>query len=127
MAEVIINGKRYGLRFDLGALEVVEREFGHLESVFAELKGGGSDRISTIKKMFVIMANCQREFEGKPADITEAALKHAPLAALGQLGEAITEAMKESMRVETVNGEADDDVHDGYLEEIDAKNVKPGD
>ena len=127
MAQVSINGKPYGLRFDLGAREDVEKEFGRLESVFAELKGGGADRIGTIKKMFVIMANCQLEFEGKPANVTEATLKHAPLAALGQLGEAITEAMKESMRVETVNGEADDDIHDGYLEEIDVKNVNPGD
>lgn len=127
MANVNINGKAYGLRFDLGALEVVEREFGDLKTVFMELKGGGTDRISMIKKMFVIMANCQLEFEGKPADVSEAALKHAPLSALGQLGEAITKAMKESMRVETVNGEADDEVHDGYLEEIESKNVKTGD
>ena len=126
MAQININGKAYGLRFDLGALEAVEAEFGDLKEVFARLKGG-EDRLNTVKKMFVIMANCQLEFEGKPANVTVAALKHAPLAILSQLGEAITEAIKESMHVETVGGEADDDVHDGYLEEIDAKNALTGD
>ena len=126
MAQININGKTYGLRFDLGALEAVEQEFGDLKAVFENLKGG-DDRLGTVKKMFVIMVNCQREFEDKPADVTAAALKRAPLSVLSTLGEAITEAIKESMRVETVNGEADDETHDGYLEEIEQKNVKTGD
>lgn len=126
MAQVKINGITYGLRFDLGALEAVEEEFGDLKAVFQNMKGG-EHRLDTIKKMFAIMANCQLEFEGKPASVTVSALKHAPLAALNPLGEAITAAIQESMHVETVNGEADDDVHDGYLEEIDAKNVQTGD
>lgn len=127
MARVSINGKTYGLRFDLGALEEVEQQFGELKTVFESLKEGGGDRIDTIKRMFVIMANCQLEFEDKPANVTVSALKHAPLSALGELGKAITEAIKESMRVETVNGEADDETHDGYLEEIESKNARTGD
>lgn len=127
MAQVNINGKTYGLRFDLGALEAVEQEFGDLKIVFEGLKDGGVDRIDAVKRMFVIMANCQLDFEDKPANVTSAALKHAPLSALKQLSDAISETFKESMRVETVNGEADDDTHDGYLEEIDSKNGKAGD
>ena len=126
MARIIINGKTYGLRFDLGALETVEQEFGDLKAVFEKLKSG-EDRLQTVKRMFVIMANCQLEYEGRPADVTVAVLKRAPLSVLGTMGEAITEAIKESMRVETVGGEADDDVHDGYLEEIEQKNVRTGD
>lgn len=127
MAQVTINGKTYGMRFDLGALEDVEREFGDLKAVFDSLKGG-TGRIDTIKRMFVIMANCDRSFRGEAEDITVEALRHAPLSALSTLGEAITEAMKDSMRVETVNGgEADDEVHDGFLEEIESKNAPTGD
>ena len=127
MAQVTINGKTYGLRFDLGALETVEKEFGDLKEVFGKLKEG-EDRVGTIKRVFVIMANCQRDFDGEAEDVTADVLKHAPLSAIKQIGDAITEAVKESMRVETANGgEADDDVHDGYLEEIEAKNAPTGD
>ena len=126
MAQVIINGKAYGLRFDLGALETVETEFGDLKTVFDTLKEG-TDRMSTIKRMFVIMANCQRSFDGEAEDVTVDALKRAPLSVLSQLSEAIVGAIKESMAVETANGgAADDEVHDGFLEELDAKNAKTG-
>lgn len=127
MSSVTINGKTYGLRFDLGALETVEQEFGDLKNCFEQLRNG-TDRINVIKRMFVIMANCQRAYEGKPEDVTMDALKHAPIWALAPLGEAITQSWKESMNVETANGGvADDAVHDAYLEEIEAKNAPTGD
>jgi hypothetical protein len=128
MAKVTINGRAYGLRFDLGALEEVEAAFGDLKAAFDALKGAGeTDRITAVKKLFVILANCDRGFRGEAEDVTVGALKHAPLSALTQLGEAIGEAIKESMRMETVNGgEADDAVHDGFLEELDAKNGRAG-
>ena len=127
MTHVTINGKVYGLRFDLGALETVEQEFGDLKYVFEKLQEG-EDRLGTIKRMFVIMANCQRGFDGEAEDVTVEALRHAPLSAIKQIGDATIEAVKASLRVETANGgEADDDVHDGYLEEIEAKNAPTGD
>ncbi len=127
MAQVTINGRTYGLRFDLSALEAVEQEFGDMKAVFDRLKAG-EGRIDAIKRMFVILANCQRGFEGEAEDVTAEALKHATFSALSRLGEAIKEALKESMRVETVNGgAADDDVHDAFLEEIEGKNGETGD
>ena len=122
MAQVTINGQGYGLRFDLAAMEAVEAEFGGLKEMLAQFNSG-EGRIETVKRMFVILANSQRGFEGAPEDVTVAALRHAPLWVLGELGEAITEAMKESMRVETMGGgEADDDAHDAFLEELESKN-----
>ena len=127
MAQISINGSTYGLRFDLGALEVAESEFGDLKAVFDNLRGG-QNRLSTVKRLFVIMANCERGYRGEAEDVTEDALRHAPLAALSTLGEALTEAFKESMRMETVGGgEADDEVHDGFLEELERKNAETGD
>lgn len=129
MAQVIINGRAYGLRFDMSALDAVERDFGDLKAVFDSLKGSGdTDRITAIKRLFLILANCQRDFDGEAEDVTAEALKHAPLSALKSLGDAIVEAIKDSMRAETVNGgAADDEVHDGFLEELEAKNGKTGD
>ena len=43
MAQVIINGKAYGLRFDLGALETVETEFLTGEFLFFEEFDGNPD------------------------------------------------------------------------------------
>jgi hypothetical protein len=128
MAQVIINGRAYGLRFDLSAQERVEEEFGDLKAAFERMKNK-TDReaLGAVKKMFVIMANCERDYRGEPEDITEEALKHAPLSVISQLGDAIVTAIQDSMRVETVNsGPADDEVHDGFLEELDAKNGKTG-
>ena len=128
MAHVIINDKTYGLRFDVGALEAVEAEFGDLRAAFEALKGSGNmDRISAIKRLFVILANCERGYRGEAEDITSDALKHAPLYVLSELGDAIVAAIKESMHLETLNGEADDEVHDGFLEEIESKNGLTGD
>lgn len=129
MAQVIINGRAYGLRFDLSAQERVEEEFGDLKAAFAKMKNTATEReaLDAVKKMFVIMANCERDYRGEPEDITVAALKHAPIAVISQLGAAIVDAIQESMRVETANsGPADDEVHDGFLEELDEKNVKTG-
>jgi hypothetical protein len=129
MAKVIINGRAYGIRYDLSAQERVEEEFGDLKAAFAKMKKTASEReaLDAVKKMFVIMANCERDFRGEPEDVTAEALKHAPMSVISQLGAAIVDAIQESMRVETANsGPADDEVHDGFLEELDAKNARTG-
>lgn len=123
MAQVIINGKTYGLRFDLSAMEAVEAEFGGMKEMYAAMKAQ-KDGMEAVKKIFVILANAHRGFCGEPEDVTEAALRHAPLRALGEIGDAIRAALEESMRVETVDGgEADDDEHDAYLEAIEKNGV----
>lgn len=120
MAKVTVNGREYGLRFDLDALEQVEQEYGSLKGM---LEAIGEGKVGSVRKVFVIMANCQRDFEGKEMDVTEAALRHAPMRTFKLVADAIKAAMNEGMHVETANGgEADDSTHDGYLEEIEAKN-----
>lgn len=115
-----INGAVYGLRFDLAAMERIEEEFGSLNEMFELLKNGkGQTRL--MKRLFVIMANAQRGYEGKPEDIGEAVLAHARLSVLAD----IKKALDEGMHTETMNGgEADDDVRDGYLAEIEAEEKK---
>ena len=120
MVKTRVNGKTYGLRFDLYALERIEEEFGGLNELFALLKGGGQ-QVKLMKRLFVVLANCQRGYEGKPEDIGEDVVKHAPLGLLAD----IRRALDEGMHTETMNGgEADDDVHDGYLEEIENEEKK---
>jgi len=121
MVKTTINGKTYGLRFDLEALERIEEEYGSLKEMFTLLQSG-KGQVKLMKRLFLIMANAQRGYEGKPEDIGEEALKHARLTVLAD----IRAALDEGMKTETMNGgEADDDVHDGYLEEIerDEKNA----
>ena len=120
MVTTKINGVVYGLRFDLSALEQIEEEYGSLKDLF-ELMKDGKGQTKLMKRLFVIMANCQREYEDKPADITEDALKHARMSVLSD----IRAALDEGMKTETMNGgEADDEVHDGYLDEIEAEEKK---
>lgn len=115
MAKTTINGKTYGLRFDLSALEQIEEEYGSLKEMFALLQSG-KGQVKLMKTLFLIMANAQRGYEGKPEDIGEDVLKHARLSVLVD----IRAALDEGMKTETMNGgEADDDVHDGYLDEIE--------
>ena len=120
MAKVTVNGKEYDLRFDLDALEQVEQEYGSLKGL---LQAIGEGKVSSVRRVFVIMANCYRDYAGEEASVTEAVLKHAPMSTFKLVADAIKAAIKEGMRVETANGgPADDDVHDGYLDEIDEKN-----
>ena len=96
MAKVIINGRVYGSRYDLSAQERVEEEFGDLKTAFAKMKKTASEReaLDAVKKMFVIMANCERDFRGEPEDVTAEALKHAPMSVISQLGAAIVDAIQ---------------------------------
>lgn len=115
-----INGVAYGLRFDLSALEQIEEEYGSLKDLF-ELMKSGKGQTKLMKNLFLIMANCQRDYEGRPMDIGGEVLKHARMSVLSD----IRAALDEGMRTETMNGgEADDEVHDGYLDEIEAEEKK---
>ena len=118
-AEVILNGQRYRLRFDMYAMEQVEKEFGGIREAFDSMNGKGIT--TTVRKLFKIMANTQRDFDGMPEDITGDEIgKHTPFAKMQEISEALREAMEDGMHSETTGGgEADDQKHDEILEEIE--------
>ena len=124
MAKATINGVEYELRFDLDAMEQVEDTFGSLKEMFTLLREG-RQQVRTVRTMFVILANSASDYAGDGRKVDEKALKHLPLEKLKELGDAIRAALEEGMHAETVDGnEADDNVHDGYLAEIEAEEKK---
>lgn len=115
MAKIRIKGVEYKLRFDLSAMEAVEDEFGSLKAMFEALRAE-SGQVKLLRKLLTIMLNCQLDFEGSEKRFTEGELKHLPTTAMA----VAKQALQDGMKAETVDGgEADDDVHDGYLEEIE--------
>jgi hypothetical protein len=124
MAKATVNGVEYELRFDLDAMEQVEDTFGSLKEMFTLLREG-RQQVRTVRTMFVILANSASDYVGDGRKVDEKALKHLPLEKLKELGDAIRAALEEGMHAETVDGnEADDNVHDGYLAEIEAEEKK---
>lgn len=124
MAKATVNGVEYELRFDLDAMEQVEDTFGSLKEMFTLLREG-RQQVRTVRTMFVILANSASDYAGDGRKVDERALKHLPLEKLKELGDAIRAALEEGMHAETVDGnEADDNVHDGYLAEIEAEEKK---
>ena len=123
MAEVKVNGRVYPLRFDLDAMEQIEEEFGGTKQMLEEIRGGAGAK--AVKKVFAILANCHRDYMGMPMDVNESALSHAPMRVIKEIGDAIRQAMEEGMKAETaIGGEADDEKHDVYLDEIDREEKK---
>ena len=121
MAKVVFGGKEYGLRMDLYAMEMIEEEFGSIKSAFEAMSSG--KQISATRKLFKIMANSYLSFHGEEENITGGEIQHADVYELNKIAEAIRNTVEESSRSETTGGgEADDEVHDAYLEEIDRKN-----
>ena len=124
MAKATVNGVEYELRFDLDAMEQVEDTFGSLKEMFTLLREG-RQQVRTVRTMFAILANSASDYAGDGRKVDEKALKHLPLEKLKELGDAIRAALEEGMHAETVDGnEADDNVHDGYLAEIEAEEKK---
>ena len=124
MAKATVNGVEYELRFDLDAMEQVEDTFGSLKEMFTLLREG-RQQVRTVRTMFLILANSASDYAGDGRKVDEKALKHLPLEKLKELGDAIRAALEEGMHAETVDGnEADDNVHDGYLAEIEAEEKK---
>ena len=119
--EVRINGQLYRLRFDLWALEQIEEEFGGVREAFQQLRG--EKMSNAVRKLFRIMANCQRNLDGMPEDVTEDVIsRHTSMAKLAEISGAIQAAVEKGMESETNGGEADDEVHDALAEEYDQKN-----
>lgn len=123
MAKVVIDGKEYGLRFDLYAMEQIEEELGSMKAAFDALRGG--KQLKTTRIMFKIMANSYLSFAGEKETITGDEIKHAGMDAIMTISDAIKKAVEEGSKSETTGGnEADDEVHDIYLEEIEREERK---
>lgn len=128
MAKVVIDGKEYGLRFDLYAMEQIEEEFGNIKKAFQALREGR--QLKTTRILFKILANSYLSFHGQEETITGDEIKHAGMNAVMEVSIAVQNAISEGSKSETTGGnEADDEVHDLFLEEIEKeerKNLKAG-
>lgn len=123
MVKLKVGEEMYGLRMDLYALEQIEDEFGGMKELFDLLKDG---KTKTVRKIFRILANTELAYEGKEETVTGDELRHMKLAGVGQIGNAIRAAIEDGMKSETTRGEeADDDVYDCYMEELE-KNGETG-
>ena len=121
MASIEINGKVYGLRFDLYAMEQIEEEFGSVKNVFDAFKNG--KQLKATRILFRILANSWLSNEGEAETVTGDEIKHADIDMIKHISEAVQAAIAEGSKSETTDGnEADDEVHDIYLEEIERKN-----
>lgn len=121
--EVRINGQLYRLRFDLYAFEQVEEQFGGYREAFGAMSSCGKI-LPTVKKLFAILANSQRNMDGLPEDVTgEEITKHEPMAKLMEISTAIKAAMVQGMIAETADGGPASDVKKNPIkEEYEAKN-----
>ena len=120
MVKLKIGENEYGLRLDMYAMEQIENEFGSMKGMFEQVQNGGS---KTIRTLFRIMANAQLAYEGKEETVTGNELIRLKVAALNGISRAIHAAVEEGMKSETTDGaEADDEVYDVYLAEIESKN-----
>ena len=122
MANVTVNGKEYGLRFDMYAMEQIEEEFGGVKAAFDTLREG-KHQIKTTRTLFRILANSYLSYNGENEMVTGDEIKHASIEMIGKISEAVQQAISEGSHSETTGGnEADDEVHDIFLEEIERKN-----
>lgn len=125
MVKCKVKGKEYELRLDLDALETLESVF-EGENVMEVFR---KRSFSNVKKIFVVMANCARDYNGQPQDVTEKDIRHASMADAAAMADAILAAQEEAFKTETVNGAADDSHHDEVMEmieEAEEKNGAPG-
>lgn len=125
MVKCKVKGREYELRLDLDALETLEGVF-EGENVMEVFR---KRSFSNVKKIFVALANCARDYNGQPQDVTEKDVKHASMADAAAMADAILAAQEEAFKTETVNGAADDSHHDEVMEmieEIEEKNGEPG-
>ena len=121
--EVRLNGKLYRLRFDLWALEQIEEQFGGMRQAFDAMTSGAG-MVKTIRKLFAIVANCQRNLDGMPEDVTgEEISGHESMAKLKEISDAIRAAIEAGMKSETADGgEASDKKKNPLDEEYERKN-----
>ena len=101
--EVRINGQLYRLRFDLWALEQIEEEFGGIREAFAQLRGAKMS--AAVRKLFRILANCQRNLDGMPEDVTEETIsRHTSMAKLVRSAAPSRQRWKKAWRAKPTAG-----------------------
>ena len=121
MVKLKVGDKEYGLRMDMYAMEMIEEEFGGMKDMLEKLREGGAKQI---RILFRILANAELAYEGKEETVTGDELKSLRVAAVAGIGKAISAAVEEGMKSETTEGsEADDEVFDVYLSEVEEKNA----
>lgn len=120
MIKLKVGDTEYGLRMDMYAMEMIEEEFGGIKEMLEKIKEGSSKQA---RVLFRILANAQLAYEGKEETVTGDELKSLRVSAIAGIGKAISAAVEEGMKSETSEGsEADDEVFDVYLNEVEAKN-----
>ena len=120
MVKLKAGEKEYGLRFDMYAMEKIEEKFGSMGEMTEKLQ---QERSGDVIALFVILANAELAFERKEETVTPDAVRRMKALALKGISRAVIAAIKEGMKSETTGGaEADDEVYDVYLAEIEAKN-----
>ena len=122
--EIRLNGQMYRLRFDMYAFEQVEEQFGGMRQAFTAMSGNGVSILKTVKKLFAILANSQRNLDGMPEDVTGDEIgKHESLGTLMQIVKVIKAAMTQGMISETADGGPASDKKKNPIEaEHEAKN-----
>lgn len=121
MAAIKIGGKEYALRMDIYAMEQIEKEFGDMKEAL-RLFQSKDRKVGMIKTMFRILANSGAAYAGKEENATGEELNGCNLGDLDQIVKALNKTLQEAMHAETVGGnEADDEVHDEYMDELEQK------
>jgi hypothetical protein len=119
MVSIVVKGKKYDLLFDMWALEQIEQEFGGVKKMYDSLHGNGEglNMATAMSAIFRILANSARDAAGLTPNVTGDEVRHF---SVGKLTKAVHAAIEEGMKSETTGGnEADDAVHDEYLDEIE--------
>ena len=104
---VTLDGVTYRLKYDLWALEQIEAEYGGVRQAFNAMMNGGENGgiVKTTRRLFAILANCQRNLEGKPEDVTGAEISgHMSPAKLKEVSLAIRAAVRDGNKSETADG-----------------------
>lgn len=119
------GGRDYELVFTVHTMELLEAEFGDVQTATEGLRKGRS--MKAIRGMFRAMANTGRWLRGLPEDVTGEEIGQLTLRGLDTLSRIMSQVMEESLKTETVGGQAaDDEKYDLVLAELDAKNARAG-
>ena len=123
MAKIRIEGKEYDLRLNMWAMERMEQEFGDASEALEKFRK--EKKLSTVRKMFVILANAGRIHAKAEPDVEESVLYRCSLGDLEQIAKVQRAALDEGLKAETVGGnEADDSHEDAFAAALEAREKK---
>jgi hypothetical protein len=125
------NGKEYVLRFDMSAMEAMKEKYaGGYAEAMKQLNGVNRD---IILEIFLILAQAGEEFVAEeiehrqPAQVSGEGLlsKHSSIGRVRAMLKAVEEAIADGNRMQTKD-EEDDQIRDGYLDELREQERKKG-